>query len=831
MERPFFFPLFSVMAGLSAGFLYAAYPPGYSVPILLFLTFCTLFVKSRIPFYIALSLLFFCVGDLSLKPFLNPQLPATDISNFCSEESVVIEGVIDSRPECTEQGFRLYVRAERLYARKSRQSLGGGRIGKDEPCSNSHPGVFCPGSDAYAPVTGRMLLSVKEGEPHFLTGDRVRFMSPVRKPRNLGLPGEFDRERHLAFMKIFATAFVKGTDDIIFIADSGEFSLRRRIDVIARELGLFITRSVGSTEGGILRALLLGEMGVVPKAMRDAYTISGVNHILSISGFHVGIIALFVFQILLLAAKGSEFLLLHFNMRRIGLILTFPFLLFYLLLSGAAPATLRAVIMIGVLVMALSLEREVDTIDSLMLAALVILVGSPPALFDLSFQLSFLAIWGILVLTPILLSPFTALEGKTWRKLLLFFMASAAAITATLLPVAFYFHRTTLTGLLSNFVIVPLLGYGAVVTGFTALPFVYFAPFIAQLLLLAAAFLVRVSNAIIVWLAKVPCLPPFTPSRLDLGIFFLFMMAVTFITSRKMRRAGCASLFLLFFVTSVTYRSPDRGKLVVTFLSVGQGDATLISFPNGRKMLVDGGGNPEEKGWDAGERLLAPALRTMGISRVDYLVLTHPHPDHMQGVRYVAANFPVGEFWEGGSYPQVREYQELRELLRRKQVPVRRLDSTSGPFAIDTTIIEPLAPLAGDMKSEGGDDRDMNDESLVLRLRRGNFALLLTGDICSDIEAHLIGRPELLRCTVLKVAHHGSRHSSSMAFLRAAAPQIAVVSVGYGNYFHLPASETLERVATVGARLYRTDLDGTVQVVCDSKGYGTVTVRTARHFH
>jgi competence protein ComEC len=503
-----------MISGLSCGLLSTRFVPEFLILPLLTAALCVVFSRNRTPFLIAASLLLFCAANISLKPFLHPNLQPAHIANNCSDEPVVIEGVIDSRPELTEHGFRLYLRAEKLIKNKQ-----------------------------FKEVTGRLLVTIKEGEIGFITGDRVRFESRLRKPRNYGMPGEFDTERYLAFRRIFATAFLKNSAEIIFIGESGEFALQHCIDKVALHLGKFIEKNLPVTEGAILRALLLGDMGAVPKVMKDAYTRTGVNHILSISGFHVGIIALFIFQILLLAAKRSEYLLLHLNMRRFSLVLTLPVLIFYLFLSGTAPATIRSVIMIGVYILAMLLEREVDPVDSLMLAAIIILVGSPPALFDLSFQLSFLAFWGLVLLTPIFLSPFKSIEGRIMRKFLLFFTASAAATAATIIPVAYYFHRTTLTGLISNFLIVPLLGYGAVVIGFTALPFVYLAPLVARLLLVVAAYLVKVSDAIIILLAKIPTLPLYNPSQLDLAFFYLFLSH----SSRRVKSDVHAVLFLSSF--------------------------------------------------------------------------------------------------------------------------------------------------------------------------------------------------------------------------------------------------------------------------------------------
>jgi competence protein ComEC len=802
IERPLFFPLLATIAGLTAASLSLQFVPEAVLLPLLVLALCTVFTESRALFLGTISLLVFCAANLSLRPFLLPDFSPTHIVRHCSDEEVVVEGVIDSRPERTERGSRFYLRAERVRNREGWQE-----------------------------ATGRMLLSVVEGSGPSVTGDRVRFASRLKRPRNYGLPGEFDMERYMAFRNVFATGFVKSHDEMILIGESGEFRLQRRIDLIALDIGRFIEKHVPGQEGALLRALLLGEMGVVPKAVKDAYTRTGVNHILSISGFHVGIIALFIFHLLLLAAKRSEFLLLHLNLRRFILVLTLPVLAFYLFLAGAAPATVRSVIMIAVYILAMLLERETDPIDSLMLAALIILAGSPAALFDISFQLSFLAFWGILVFTPLLMAPFERLRAKTARKLLLFFMASAAATAATILPVAFYFHRTTLAGLVSNFFIVPLMGYGAVVIGFAALPFVYPVPLLAKLLFLAAAFLIRISDAIIVQLAKIPLLPVFNPSRTELGIFLLFLVAVTFLKGRRARLSCCVALTVIFFGSAIMAGDPAKGKLKITFFSIGQGDSMLVSFPGGERMLIDGGGSHSDSGWDVGERLLAPALWAMGVGRLDYLVLTHPDRDHLQGLKYVAANFRVGEFWTGRNFPESPEYRELLRILAGRGVPVRLVNAAAGPIAIGTARIEPLSPPDSKQAPSSGGPESLNDDSLVFRLVAGEFAALFTGDIGHDVESRLAGRPELLHCTVLKVPHHGSRFSSSPAFLRAAAPAIAVVSAGYRNSYHLPAAETIDRFRRLGIRLYRTDLDGTVEALSERGPGSAVIMQTAWHFH
>lgn len=782
-------------AGLSPFLL-----PQWVVLPLLAVLLAAVFVKGRTPFLLALSLLFFLWGNLSLKALCSPELPPDHIARFASDEPVIIEGVVEKRPEAGDRGSRILLMAERVW--------------RERQC---------------ATVAGRFLLHVGEGRVQLLSGDRVRFASPIRLPRNYGLPGEFDHVRHLAFMGVHATGFARTPEDVILLRSGVALRGQRFVDEIATRMGEFIGRNVPREEGGVLRALLLGERGQIGAAREEEYARAGVNHILSISGFHVGIVAAFLFHLLLTLAKGSESLMLRVNMRRFALLLTLPAILFYLFLSGGAPATTRSVVMIAVYMYSLLLERESDPINSLTLAALVILALSPAALFDLSFQLSFLALWGIVVLTPLFALPFKGMRDGIIRKLLFFLAVSAAATVSTLVPVAYYFHRTTATGLVANFLIVPLMGYGAVILGFLALPFVWPAPVIAKALLTLAALTVKASNLIVTVLARLPLLPSWNPTRLDLLLFHLFLVALTFIKGRKARMLCCTSLTALFVCAWLMRGGGDDGRLRVAFFSLGQGEATLVTFPDGKTMLVDGGGSLRADGPDVGRRLLAPALWRLGVDRIDCMVLSHPHPDHLRGLIFVADNFSVGEFRETGLHADTADYAELKRVLARRRVPVRRIDAATEPFAVGVARIEPLAPSAAHASTLSAGD-ELNDDSLVFRLVYNGFSMLFTGDIGIAAEERLLARPGSLKCTVLKVPHHGSRYSSSLPFLRAASPEIALISAGYRNGFGLPHPQTIKRLEELGVRICRTDLDGTVQAVYTGKGCEIIHLGQGGHF-
>ena len=418
-----------------------------------------------------------------------------------------------------------------------------------------------------------------------------------------------------------------------------------------------------------------------------------------------------------------------------------------------------------------------------------------------------------MVLAPLFAAPFARCKGALgW--LLILLAASAAAILATLAPVAYYFHRVSFIGLLANLVVVPLMGYGAVVAGFASLPLSFIDPYPAQLLLEIAAGLVRISDLVILYLARAPVWTGYLPTRLDLLLALLCLGALTFVRPRLAGGAVALLLIVALAVRAVPARRGEDGLLRLSFLSVGQGDATLVRLPDGKRMLVDGGGSFGDAEARVGQRLLAPALQSLGADRIDYLVLSHEHPDHLQGVLWVAAHLEVGEFWESGVPASSREYQELKWVLAARGVPVRVLTAALPPFAVGGALVEPLWPASREVAAKA----DANDGSLVFRLRVGPGSVLFTGDIGGESERALLARGAPLGCGLLKVAHHGSRYSSSEAFLAAAAPKVTVISAGYGNTFHLPAASTMARLRGRGIRIYRTDLDGTVQAVFGTDG-------------
>jgi competence protein ComEC len=675
------------------------------------------------------------------------------------------------------------------------------------------------------PVCGDLMLYVTAGDVSLVRGDRVRCITRISLPRRLGLPGEFDYPRYLGFQGIEAIGRVASQDDVVLIRSAAKDSVLRRADLMARYLGDFIRASIKDDKlSSIVTALLIGDQKRISVELAAAYTRAGVNHILSVSGFHVGIIAYFIVMITLLLATRSEQLALRFNLRRMVLILTVPAMILYLLLTGSAPATARSVIMLAAFVLALCAERETDPVNALLLSAFLLLALHPPSLFDVSFQLSFLALWGIVIIVPPVMERIPNLK-RTWqRSLIQFVVASCAASFATTVPVLFIFNQASMNGIISNFLIVPLIGYGAVLAGFCAVPFIYLFPALAHLLIGIAAKMVAVSNWLIELFARLPVIQFYGITALDMIMFLAVMCVLTFLRHKNVKIFLCSVLPGIAVLFHVCAPSTADGRLHITMLSVGQAESLLVRLPDGSVMLVDGGGYLHDNGRDFGERTLAPALFKLGVRRIDHVVLTHSHPDHIGGLPFVARTIPVGRFWESVAGGAGDGYDQLRFALETNRVPSRQLvagDIIDLSCGVSLQVLSPRRPKQ--QKVPVADDMSMNDDSLVFRLVYGSFSMLFTADAGFPAEDLMLADGADLKATVLKVGHHGSRYSTSEAFLERVAPKIALISAGIGNRFGLPSPQTLDQLVRRGIRIYRTDLDGTIELISDGTTWNVTT--------
>jgi competence protein ComEC len=665
-------------------------------------------------------------------------------------------------------------------------------------------------------VRGRLRVSVsRSGEgstlPEIIAGDRLRLSAQIIAPsvyRNFAEP--FSRT-YLKTQFLHALAASKSP---LLVEKIGTGRIPGPIRWISRIRSACLRRiekafaapgAPGgiSPEGAIFEALILGE-----RARLDAPTIlalqkTGLYHLFAISGAHIALVSALLFGLfraLRLAQRPSYVLLL-------------VFLVFYGFLVEGRASVVRAVIMAAAFILGKLLWKDVHLLNTIAISAGAILLLNPYQLFDAGFQLTFAATLGLILFFTRIRAVLPEIPLKISDLLAL----SIAAQAAVMPIVAITFHRVIFSGLALNLIGIPLVG-AVMAAGYVFLPIAFLAPFLAGPAAAGLAFLLRVFLASTRLLDGLPFLSyriPTPPAAVVIA-YYAFLLLLLAPPRFKRQRAVLAMGFAVAFALLITYPFPSSVKdLTVTLIDVGQGESILIEFPGRAKMLIDGGGLPTGT-FDIGENVVSPFLWSKGIKSLDRLVLTHPHPDHLNGLEAVARNFRIGEFWEGTPLSGEVKYDNLLRTLG--DVPRRRIvrgfqESMGGAEISALAPADSAQPLPPD-----------NDASLVFRISYGESAFLLTGDIGRTIEEEILAAGLDVRVQVLKAPHHGSDSSSSEAFLAAVRPEYVLISAGRNNRYSLPHPGVLARYEKTGARVLRTDLQGAVEIRSDGR---RISIRTS----
>lgn len=549
----------------------------------------------------------------------------------------------------------------------------------------------------------------------------------------------------------------------------------------------------GQPAAGFISALLTGEREGLEEDTVSDLEEAGLMHIIAVSGLHCG------FLISLLG-------LLLGRRQRLTALVGYPVLLLYMLLVGGTPSVVRSCVMSGFLLFAPLLNREGDGPTSLAGAALVILLANPFAIASISFQLSFAAVMGLMLVTPRvqgalwrLWRPEGRVLGAAWSFLASSVSASVGSFVLTAPLCALYFGYLSLVAPLTNLMVLwiaPFLFAGAflVVTLPILAPLAVIPEIMAEYVLWAADFAAGLPGHA-AYLSSLAM-----PLWLGFSYLLLGLCWFTRDGGRKWLAAGVLSAAGFLAAWSLPVLTVRNDKLTVLTVDVGQGAATLLAS-RGSTALVDCGSHYAPRG--AGGAV-ADAMAVYGWDRLDYVALTHYHEDHAGGLDELLSRVEVGLLYLpqlGDSEDQGALQAEVLALAARYGVPVRYVEAVEAVALGDAelTLFPPLA--AG----------DTNEEGLTALCTAGDFDVLITGDMGESTEELLVEGYDLPDVEVLLVGHHGSRYSTGKALLEAVTPEIGVISVGYNTYGH-PAAETMDRMARRGMTLYRTDLQGNILI-------------------
>ncbi len=541
-------------------------------------------------------------------------------------------------------------------------------------------------------------------------------------------------------------------------------------------------------ESNILKAMILGEKQFLDNETIDLYRTSGIYHILAISGLHIGILSLFLTKIF------------KFVNRRFGYIFVIIILIFYCIFTGASLSTVRATIMSITVLIAHILFRNPDFISSISLSAIILLIKNPYYLFDIGFLYSYTSIFSIAFLGGRICNIYN-IKGIYKAFIISFFVClSIKPITA------YYFYNFTILDTLLNIIIIPfmsivvIIGFISSIAGMFSIPIAKFLIGSVYYILRLFTYICKVVenmnfNNIIIGRPSI-----FVIISLYIMLFFIgyaFYDKYLLKKRKKFINIGMG-IFIIFVSISILTPKP----FTITMLDVGQGDS-IVGINNDGVFLIDGGGN---NNFSTGENIILPYLKSKGIQTIDFVFVSHNDSDHTKGIIEILHKIKIKNLFLPINNTLDENYETLLNIAKDKNIPIYFLQNGDNLTLGKNLTFDVLHPNKEFL------DKDDNNNSLVLKLNYNNNSVLFTGDIEKQAEEFLLNNNKNLKSDILKVAHHGSKTSTTTDFIKNVTPKDALISCKENNIYKHPSEETLKTLKDANINIYRTDKNKSITI-------------------
>jgi len=654
----------------------------------------------------------------------------------------------------------------------------------------------------------KFILRVPYFLPNLLPGDTLRIdparLNHLEDRRN---PGQFDFKSYIQGKGVLGQISLFSESRLEILRSSQSWNFLRNFYRIRLYLDQQLKNTLDPGSAAFISAILLGKKEQLSESVKEDFQNSGVAHVLAISGLHVGFIVYFIHLLL-------SFLPITFRSQNVLLMIL---LIFYMILTGLNPPVVRATIMVIIYLIGMNLERRPNVYNSLFAAIFVILWFEPQQLFGLSFQFSVSAVLSILIFYRLLkpletrisaLLPNRKLLKTAGTRILQLFLVSLAAQIGTIPLVALTFKQIPIISVALNLIVIPLIAL-ILPIGFMVLFFAFFSRTISVVLGDLLSGLVDILFRIVHIAADLP-FSYVKIAQVHAIDFFLYFTAIliVFSFSQALLRNIRRPLFMAFLLMISWKMMPDRSQLQLIMFDVGQGSSTLVISPENKYMIYDLG--PADNRFDSGVDVILPALQSMNKLRVEKLIISHPHADHLAGLFSLTPEIEVDSVY----LPDLRVpyYWQDRaiEFLNNEGIPFRLL-KYGDIITIDKwTRIYVLSPFIDNLYPSHFSGGNINNLSVVCLLRSASNTVLFTGDAEKGNEKRLLSWQEMLQSQILMIGHHGSSTSSSFEFLKSVSPQWGLISVGRNNRFDHPDQLILQRLEDLNIAYERTDLTGAV---------------------
>lgn len=619
-------------------------------------------------------------------------------------------------------------------------------------------------------------------------------------------PGEYDYNAYLNSKEILGIISINDITSITIINYEVN-TFKNIIHQIRKTIDGQIKKYHSPETAALLRGLLLADRGEINYQTKTKFINAGVVHVLAVSGLHVGFIILIFL-----------FLFGRFNLF-IRSILMIIGLLCFMLLTGVPPSVFRATVMAVAVIIALLTNRSTNLINSISIAALIILVINPNEIYNPGFQLSFAAVLAIGIILPYLNQIVDGwdVQNKLLKYILLFWGVSLSAQIGTLPFTLLYFNKYSVIALLTNLIVIPSIGFiiaAAIVTLFISATIPFIAVYFAAANDLYTEFIltiIKFSGDLSFSYISIN-----NYSLIDLALFYLMLTLLLYYLPKFKSILSKITLFILVGFNTILFSSIDDINLLpdnylsVLMIDVGQGDSFLIKFPDGKTALVDAGNTTFT--FDNGDRVIIPLLNYLGIKKIDYGIVTHIDTDHYGGFVALILEGMIGEIFKPEIDTSLSKDKRFEEFIRGRGIPINYFKEEKmecGNAALYFLYDDEVKNISGE---------STNNSSGLFKLIYGETRFLFTGDVEKKIEKFYANKyRHFLDSDVLKVGHHGSKTSSSNEFLKYVSPELSLISSGFKNKFGHPVKDIIQRLEAEGSTVYRSDLNMAVLLRSDGE--------------
>lgn len=809
--------LFAFMAGLTAGrysplpWLFTAAWPAAALAGFMVLQR----LIGQKPARVSPLVLFFALGAVAIAPWQSPFFPPSETKPLFDAGWVEISATVAQPPRVESFRTRCVLDQLKISVKDQKALYPGGRI----------QAAFYGSGLTLSP------------------GDRLRFRTKLRPFQNFNNPGGFDYRQFMADKNIWATVYANARQ-VQKQPDAGKPGFRIQIHNLRDRLDADIADIDTDDAAAVLSALVVGKRHRISSRLQNAFNRAGVAHLLAISGLHMGIIATCGFLVLKWITTRFAVLLYSGRANKLAAMLTLMPVLCYALLSGLSPSTQRAVVMIALFLTAIVRAGPYHPVNTLAVAAFVICIVYPPSIFSVSFQLSFTAVTAIFFGMDLFFrsaaEPSANPDFWVFRRIGRFMLISVFAIAGTLPLVMHHFQQASVLGVAANLIMVPWIGFAAVPLGLIGAMIYPVSQTAGGWVLAGAHQILEPAVSLIKLISQSPvgAFDTFSPTVVEVICAYSLLACAGLIwraRTKEIRKAAALMLIPVLLVSAADagywiHRRLLHSDLRITVLDVGQGHASLVEFPRGHTMLIDGGGFSDNTLFDVGARILAPFLRQRKIGSIDTVVLSHPDADHLNGLLYILKHFKINEVITTGLSADTRGYKKFQKILMQQQIPQPSLNRINASRPINGAWFDILFPLP-DAATACAPCSGANNCGLVVRVRYQGKSVLFPGDIEACAEDLVVKKAGArARADILIAPHHGSKTSSTQGFLEAVTPETVIIPVRQGRY-PMPSPSVLDRYETAGIRIFRTDIHGAVRIRIRDKALGIQANQKTRSPH